>query len=119
MPIKDEALELPIEISLTPGLDYYRTYAPNNSHRPERRIQIIPNQPKTRPTPVPLIVGQRRKGKPMPKPPFPPLSMPLPPPSPPAPLSQRRPNLSDIQFTGATNFLQFCKDPTIKAMKIT
>ena len=37
MPIKDEALKLPIEMSLTPGLDYYRTYTLNNSYGPERR----------------------------------------------------------------------------------
>ena len=118
-PTATDAPELPIEQGLTPGRNYYRTYDPQSDHGTERRAQMIPNLPKTRPAPVSLTAGQRRSGKAPPKLPLPPLSVPLPHHPSYSPQSTDRPDLRDIRLSRATNFIQFCKSPGVKAMKIT
>jgi RNase H-like domain found in reverse transcriptase/Reverse transcriptase (RNA-dependent DNA polymerase)/Integrase zinc binding domain len=118
---RKDAIPLHIESTLTPGQQHYRTYCPaaTNGSMPECRALMIPNRLNVKPAPARTVAGVRQKGKPLPKQPLPPLSVPLPQ-SPSAPQQQfERPDLSDIRMTMATNFLQFCRDPSTKVMKIT
>jgi hypothetical protein len=114
----ENAISLHIDATLTPGQQHYRTYCPTaaNGTVPECRALMIPNRPNSKPTLARVIAGTRQKGKPLIKQPLPPLSVPLPQPS---PVHQEPPNLADIRMSAAVNFLQFCRDPKVKAMKVT
>jgi transposase InsO family protein len=113
------APDLRIDMTLTPGQQHYRTFAPNGYQGPEHRAQMVPNCPNIKPAPAPILAGRRRRGKPLPKPILPPLSVPLPAPPAPSALLDIRPDLTDIRVARATNFLQFCRDPSVKAMRLT
>ncbi|KAM7208425.1 hypothetical protein V8F06_014941, partial [Rhypophila decipiens] len=107
----DSAVDMTFEQTLTPGADHYRTYRKSCLSTPESRARMIPNQRRVRFAPAPIVGGCRRKGKPLPKPELPALSVPLPQLTPPQPPSVERPELDDIRLLGATSFLQFCRDP--------
>jgi hypothetical protein len=115
----EDAPELQIPMGLTAGLDHYRTYGPRCTPENEYRAHMIPNKPRLRPVPATTVGGQRRTGKPPPKPQLPPLSLPLPPSPYGPPDSMDRPDLDDIRMVAATNFLSFCQKPGVKAMRVT
>jgi RNase H-like domain found in reverse transcriptase/Reverse transcriptase (RNA-dependent DNA polymerase)/Integrase zinc binding domain len=116
----EDAPVMTIGATLTPGANHYHTRTPKNHQGPECRAQMIPNQPRTKPTPTRKTAGSRHTNKPPPRPPLPPLSVPLPNPSRETALQPSdRPDLSNIRLTSATNFVQFCRDPTVEAMKMT
>src|SRR5205814_405201 len=118
-PPADSGTDMAFEQTLTPGAEHYRTRRIGSSSDPETRALMIPNRREVRPAPAPVVGGCRRMGKKLPKPALPPLSVPLPQPTPYQLPTPERPDLSDIRHLGATSFLQFCRDPTIKAMRIS
>ena len=109
--------QIQIEATLTPGRPHYRTYSASaaNGQTPECRAIMTRNRPVTKPAPAIMVSGQRRKGRPPPKEPLSPLSVPIPQPLP----QVEQPDLEDIRMALATSFIQFCKQPGVKAMKIT
>ena len=119
-PTSINAPELQIDMTLTPGRPHYRTYRPNTDTGPECRGLMIPNRPKLRPLPAEFAAGRRRCMPSPPKPKLPLLSVPLP-----ENLQRRhsddepRPDMSQIRVCSAVNFVQFCKDPSAKAMRVT
>ena len=119
-PVSVNAPELQIDMTLTPGRPHYRTYRPNTDTGPECRGLMIPNRPKLRPLPTEFAAGRRRRMPSPPKPKLPSLSVPLP-----ENLQHRhsddeaRPDMSQIRVCSAVNFVQFCKDPSAKAMRVT
>jgi reverse transcriptase-like protein/integrase-like protein len=119
-PVSINAPELQIDMTLTPGRPHYRTYRPNTDTGPECRGLMIPNRPKLRPLPTEFAAGRRRRMPSPPKPKLPSLSVPLP-----ENLQHRhsddeaRPDMSQIRVCSAVNFVQFCKDPSAKAMRVT
>ena len=54
--------DLHIDYTLTPGLNYYRTYQPNGFEGPESRAQMIPNKP-SKPILTTPIAGSRRRSR--------------------------------------------------------
>jgi hypothetical protein len=119
-PVSVNSPELQIDMTLTPGRPHYRRYRPNTDTGPECRGLMIPNRPRLRPLPAEFAAGRRRCLPPPPKPKLPPLSVPLP-----ENLQHRhshdepRPDMSQIRVCSAINFIQFCKDPSAKAMRVT
>ena len=103
-PSRRSIRHLPRRASPTSG--FHRTYHPPSNYGPEKRAMMIPNIPDWRPAPTVFSAGRRRVIPRPAKPTLPPLSVPLPnldPHKPPA--SQDCPNLKQIRFTNAVNFV--------------
>jgi hypothetical protein len=111
------ASEMDIPSTLSPGVNYYRTRAIGNPQQ-ESRAQMIPNQKKTRPLPAGLAAGKRAVTTATRNKTLPPLSAPLPVPQP-DPDNMKRPDTGDIRMVTANSFTQFCRDSSVKAMRVT
>jgi hypothetical protein len=110
----DTPLDLPDE--LTPGRPHYRTRNLDAERGiiPECRAIMIRNSPPAHPEPA-KRVGGRCITTPKPrKEPLPALSIALP-----QSHNDERPDLSDIRLARAVNFVQFCKQNNVYAMKVT
>ena len=111
--------DLQIPEELTAGRNSYRTYAPDIQGAPEYKGQMIPNQPRLKPLPARKI-SQRRVQNSRPKPPALPSGVynRMLQPEPIWLEEDIRPDLSDIKILAATSFLQFCRSPGVKAMRL-
>jgi hypothetical protein len=111
----DDAKELPIQLTLSPGTHPFRTQATKTAG-PESRALMIPTSPDTRSAPAPFIAGRRRCGKHIPK------VRPLPSAPPPEDHSalphDERPDLTDINMVDALQFARFSQVPGVKVFRM-
>jgi hypothetical protein len=104
-------------MTFSPGTNPFRTRQIDGN--PDSRAMMIATSPASRPVPVSILAGQRRRGNPLPKEP-PPLTAPLPedhralPPPP-----SGSPDVKDIRFVTALPFAKFSQNPDYQILKLT
>jgi hypothetical protein len=121
-PIHTSQLHLPISEELTAGRKSYRTYAADIEGQPEHRGEMIPNRPRYQPEKTARIRERRLKGRRSKKtPPKRPSGVPHRPIQPYSNETEQEEelDLADIRMLNTTGFLQFCKSPGVRAMKLS
>ena len=105
-----------LDLQLTPGQPHFRTYNPraDTGAIPECRAVMIRNRPDTKPAPATMVGGRRVKSRPPQKEAQPSLSVPLP-----SETNTEDSDWGDVRMIRAVNFVQFCKHPNVKAMRVT
>jgi hypothetical protein len=118
----ESGIPLPIPEELTASRNSYRTYSAYTPDSPEHSALMIPNAPQLKPAPAEKVGWQRinkRKRQ---------SEYQNTPPGiyhweaqlDPEPTEEEiRPDLSDVKILTAVSFLQFCRMPGVKAMKLT
>jgi hypothetical protein len=97
------------------------TYSPYSPNGPDHRGLMIPNSPQLKPIPAIKMNGQRMTKRPSRRTPDLPLGMyHREAQSKPNEIEEEnRPDPSDIRILTATSFLQFCRTPGVKAMRLS
>lgn len=113
----NDAPELPIQLTLSPGTCPFRTRAVDAIQ--ETRAMMIPSTPsRVRLEKAPMVAGQRRRGKPLSKEHLQCL-VPLPENHCDEQTPNGRPDLTDIKMLGALPFARFSQSPGVTVAKVT
>ena len=113
----EDAKELFIPQTLSPGTNAFRTQRTKTVGPESRGLMILSTPLRTRPAQAPFLAGQRRRGKPLPK------ERPSPSAPPPEDHSglpqDERPDLTDIKMVVALQFARFSQSSGTKVFQMT